>query len=98
MQIAPYLLGTTKDGNYKYEGFIKDLSDEIAELLGVDYEIKPVKDARLLSTKPDWLNIWKNHHEFIKFLTEDFYPRYGSKDEDGNWDGMIGEIIRGVRQ
>ena len=35
---------------------------------------------------------------FIIFLIEDFYPRYGFMDEAGNWNGMIGEIIRGVRQ
>ena len=35
---------------------------------------------------------------FIKFLIEDFYPRYGSMDGAGNWNGMIGEVIRGVRQ
>ena len=34
---------------------------------------------------------------FVNFLIKDFYPRYGAVDEDGDWNGMIGEIIRGVK-
>ena len=48
LHISPYL-APDRSGNDKYEGFIKDLSDKIAELLGVNYEIKPVKDGRLVS-------------------------------------------------
>ena len=33
---------------------------------------------------------------FVYFLIKDL-SRYGAVDEDGDWNGMIGEIIRGVK-
>jgi len=59
--------GKPLEGNDKYEGYVADLASEVAQRVGIDYIIQPVKDAK-----------------------------YGSKDDDGTWNGMIGELIRGV--
>ena len=37
--------GETLEGNDKYEGFCKDLADEIASMLSIKYKIVPVKDG-----------------------------------------------------
>jgi len=46
---------------------VADLAKEVADRIGIDYKIVPVKDEK-----------------------------YGSIGDDGKWNGMIGELIRGV--
>ena len=60
--------GKLLEGNDLYEGYVADLASEVAQRVGIDYIIQPVKDGK-----------------------------YGSEDENGEWNGMIGELIRGVR-
>ena len=55
-------------GSYRYEGYIPDLIDKIADKAGFKYKIRMVMDAR-----------------------------YGERTQDGRWNGMIGDIVRGVR-
>lgn len=52
-------------GNERYEGFVKDLADLVADKLNFRYEIKLVRDGK-----------------------------YGSIEENGEWSGMIGELVR----
>ena len=59
--------GKLLEGNDLYEGYVADLASEVAQRVGIDYIIQPVKDGK-----------------------------YGSEDENGEWNGMIGELIRGV--
>jgi len=51
-----------------YEGFCVDLAGQIADFVGFDYVIRPVKDGF-----------------------------YGAKEENGTWNGMVGELVRHVR-
>ena len=55
------------EGNGKYEGYCADLAKKIAEEIGIDYEIRVVKDRS-----------------------------YGARDENGTWNGMVGELVRSV--
>ncbi len=55
-------------GNDRYEGYMADLVEELAEHLGLDYELRIVADGK-----------------------------YGDKNADGTWTGMIGELTRQVR-
>ena len=59
--------GRKLEGNELYEGYVADLAREVAQRVGIDYIIQPVKDEK-----------------------------YGSQEEDGSWNGMIGELIRDV--
>jgi len=59
--------GKELKGNDLYEGYVADIAREVAQRVGIDYIIQPVKDEK-----------------------------YGSQEEDGSWNGMIGELIRGV--
>jgi len=72
---APYLL-LKKDLDDKendklvkaveaYEGYCADLVKKIANFVGFEYEIRPVKDGK-----------------------------YGAKDDNGTWNGMVGELVR----
>ncbi|CAL8101103.1 unnamed protein product [Orchesella dallaii] len=67
----PYIMkkvpenGEILTGNDKFVGFCKDLADRIAEKLGIQYEIRVVKDHK-----------------------------YGNEDKNGEWDGMVGELVR----
>lgn len=54
-------------GNDKYEGFLIDMTTEIAKRLDFRYEL---------------------------YLSPD--GNYGSKDDTGEWNGMIRELIVGV--
>ena len=58
---APYL------GNDRFEGYCADLAEKVAEVIGIDYLIRPAKDGL-----------------------------YGARDENGTWNGMIGELVRNV--
>ena len=58
---APYV------GNVRFEGYCVDLAKKVAEIIGIDYLIRPAKDGR-----------------------------YGAKNKNGTWDGMIGELVRNV--
>ncbi|XP_077981885.1 putative glutamate receptor [Glandiceps talaboti] len=53
-------------GNSRYEGYIVDLTGQLANKLSFDYEFSLVKDGQ-----------------------------YGSLSRDGNWSGMVGELING---
>lgn len=73
-QTEPYLTlrpvstnGQPPVGNNKFEGYCADLAKKIADIVGYDYVIRPVKDGK-----------------------------YGSKDENGTWNGMVGELVRNV--
>jgi len=50
-----------------YEGFCVDLAEQIAQFVGFDYVIRPVKDSK-----------------------------YGAKEPNGTWNGMVGELVRHV--
>ena len=54
--------------NDKYTGYCAELTEELAGWLGINFEIRPVKDGK-----------------------------YGSKDENDTWNGMVGELVRNVR-
>ena len=54
-------------GNERYEGYCKDLTKQIADIVGFDYVIQPVADGK-----------------------------YGSVDDNGTWNGMVGELVRNV--
>jgi len=59
--------GKPLEGNNKYEGYVADIASEVAERVGIEYTLQPVRDGK-----------------------------YGSQEDDGSWNGMIGELIRGV--
>jgi len=50
-----------------YDGFCVDLAKQIADFVGFDYDIRPVKDGF-----------------------------YGAKEQNGTWNGMVGELVRHV--
>jgi len=54
--------------NRQYEGYCADLAKQIADVVGFQYKIVPVRD-----------------------------DKYGAVDENGTWNGMVGELIRHVR-
>ena len=55
------LLEDTYANNEQYEGYCKDLADELSRLTGASFEIRPVKDGRYGSPNLDepgeYLNI-----------------------------------------
>ena len=53
--------------NDRFTGYCAEMAKQLADLVGITYEIRPVKDAK-----------------------------YGSKDENGTWNGMVGELVRNV--
>ena len=55
------------EGNDKYDGFCAELAKKIADVIKIDYEIRPVADGK-----------------------------YGAKDDNGTWNGMVGELISQV--
>ncbi len=55
------------EGNNQYDGYCYDVTAMIAEIVGFEYLIQPVKDGK-----------------------------YGAPDENGTWNGMVGELIRNV--
>jgi len=68
MEKLPPEDGTILEGNEKYEGYCADLAKKIADFVGFDYRIEPVKDEK-----------------------------YGRKnDTTGEWDGMVGALVRHV--
>ena len=76
LQSAPYLMmkpqnvsleGAPYLGNDRFEGYCADLAEKVAEVIGIDYLIRPAKDGL-----------------------------YGARDENGTWNGMIGELVRNV--
>ena len=56
------------EGNEAYEGLAVDLAKRVSELVGFEYEFRPVKDGR-----------------------------FGGRNPDGTWNGMIGELTRKVK-
>ena len=54
-------------GNGMYEGFIVDIMNKVAEIVGFRYSLVPAWDGR-----------------------------FGYVGEDGQWDGMVGELVRRV--
>ncbi len=54
-----------RKGNDRFEGFVLDLAQEIAEIVGFNFTIVPTDG-------------------------------YGSVDQDGNWNGMIRELLEEV--
>ncbi len=59
--------GTPLVGLDMYEGYCADLVKKLADIINIDYMIRPVKDGK-----------------------------YGAKDENGTWNGMVGELVRNV--
>ena len=55
--------------NELYEGYIVDLLNHLADIIGFRYRLVPVWDGQ-----------------------------FGYRRLDGQWDGMIGELIRKVRK
>ena len=56
-------------GNDRFEGYVADISMELAKVLGFDYVIELVKDGK-----------------------------YGAIDDNGQWNGMVGELTRKVSE
>ncbi len=59
--------GKELKGNEKFEGYCADVAKQLADIVGFEYQIIPVKDGK-----------------------------YGGTDENGTWNGMVGELIRNV--
>jgi hypothetical protein len=55
------------EGNKRYKGYCADLAEKIAEFVGFEYIIRPVRDGK-----------------------------YGQKEPNGTWNGMVGELVRHV--
>ncbi|XP_074650307.1 glutamate receptor 2-like [Tubulanus polymorphus] len=53
-------------GNDRYEGYLIDMLQEIADIIGFQYELYEVPDGK-----------------------------FGSKDDNGNWNGIVQELITG---
>ena len=72
-------------GNDRYIGYCVDLTKKIADIVNFTYEIKLVSDGRFGSrgTKNNKFLI------FWKLLIVRFF-----KDANGNWDGIVGELVR----
>ncbi len=59
--------GKPLHGNDRFEGYCADVAKQLADIVGFEYKIVPVKDGK-----------------------------YGGTDENGTWNGMVGELIRNV--
>ncbi|KXJ81586.1 hypothetical protein RP20_CCG018756 [Aedes albopictus] len=50
--------GETLDGNDRFEGYCKDLADLVAKKLGINYELRIVKDGQYGAENPDVKGGW----------------------------------------
>ena len=85
--IKKVIEGKNLTGNDRFVGFCVDLTKRIAELVNFTYELREVKDKKYGAKGYKLICI--NLENFLSPTT-----RYSNIDSNGDWDGMVGELVR----